>query len=111
MAAGDCSQRRIDTVRLKRAEPLDPETLANRMLADSGENVAPVAGFAEQQRLRDAMRALPVEQRRALFLSAYLGRTANEISALEGIPVGTTKTRIRTAMIRLRNELGVVDDR
>ncbi len=101
----------IDTVRLKRAEPLDPETLANRMLADGGENVAPVAGFAEQQRLRDAMRALPVEQRRALFLSAYLGRTANEISALEGIPVGTTKTRIRTAMIRLRNELGVADDR
>ena len=100
----------IDTVRLKRAEPLDPETLANRML-DAGESVAPVAAFAEQQRLRDAMRALPVEQRRALFLSAYMGRTANEISALEGIPVGTTKTRIRTAMIRLRNELGVADDR
>ena len=57
------------------------------------------------------MRALPVEQRRALFLSAYMGRTANEISELEGIPVGTTKTRIRTAMIRLRNELGVADDR
>jgi len=101
----------IDTIRLKRAEPLDPETLANRMLAKDADSNAPMAGFAEQQRLRDAMRALPAEQRRALFLSAYMGRTANEISALEGIPVGTTKTRIRTAMIRLRNELGVADDR
>lgn len=101
----------IDAVRLKRVEPLDPETLATRMLANGEVSAAGTSGFAEQQRLRDAMLTLPVEQRRALFLSAYLGRTAHEISVLESIPVGTAKTRIRSAMIRLRNELGVADDR
>ena len=53
----------------------------------------------------DAIAELPNEQRRALFLAAYLGRTAREIGELEGIPLGTAKTRIRTAMLRLRDSL------
>ena len=55
---------------------------------------------------RDTVRAvlgqLPEEQRRAVVLAAIYGRTALEISESEGIPLGTAKTRIRTALIRLR---------
>jgi RNA polymerase sigma-70 factor (ECF subfamily) len=40
----------------------------------------------------------------------YAGRTAREISELDGVPLGTVKTRIRTAMIALRESLGVPDD-
>lgn len=101
----------IDAVRLKRAEPLDPEVLASRMAAGGETDGGAVVGLADRQRLRDAMLTLPVEQRRALFLSAFMGRTANEIGELESIPVGTAKTRIRAAMIRLRDELGVADGR
>ncbi len=101
----------IDAVRLKRVEPLDPETLAATVLAKGEVDSGEAPGFAERQRLRDAMRNLPDEQRRALFLSAYLGRTANEIGVLEDVPLGTAKTRIRSAMIRLRAELGVADER
>ena len=36
------------------------------------------------------------------MLAAVYGRTALEISESEGIPLGTAKTRIRTALIRLR---------
>jgi RNA polymerase sigma-70 factor (ECF subfamily) len=39
-------------------------------------------------------------------LAAYLGRTAEEISRIEQIPLGTAKTRIRAAMLRLRAALG-----
>jgi len=39
-------------------------------------------------------------------LAAYLGRTAEEISRIEHIPLGTAKTRIRAAMLRLRATLG-----
>jgi RNA polymerase sigma-70 factor (ECF subfamily) len=51
------------------------------------------------------MAELPSEQRRALFLVAYTGRTAKETADLEGIPVGTAKSRIRAAMLRLRDSL------
>jgi RNA polymerase sigma-70 factor (ECF subfamily) len=62
----------------------------------------------ETERLRAAINRLPVEQCRALVLAAFFGRTAQEIADSEGIPLGTAKTRIRTAMIRLRAAL--VDD-
>ena len=57
--------------------------------------VAAAAAFA-------ALDVLPEEQRRAVVLAAVYGRTALEISEAEGIPLGTVKTRIRTALIRLR---------
>src|SRR6516225_1696901 len=62
-----------------------------------------------------AIEALRLEQRRAVVLAAVYGRTALEISESEGIPLGTAKTRIRTALIRLRVAVeqseGVSDER
>jgi DNA-directed RNA polymerase specialized sigma24 family protein len=40
-----------------------------------------------------------------LFLAAFAGRTAREIGELENAPVGTIKTRIRAAMLKLRDSL------
>ena len=54
-----------------------------------------------------AIAALPDDQRRALVLAMYAGRTAREIAELEGVPLGTVKTRIRAAMGKLRTALGV----
>jgi RNA polymerase sigma-70 factor (ECF subfamily) len=53
-------------------------------------------------RLRVAVAALPADQRRAVVLAAFHGLTAAEISELDGIPLGTAKTRIRAAMLKLR---------
>jgi RNA polymerase sigma-70 factor (ECF subfamily) len=39
-----------------------------------------------------------------------MGRTAREISDLDDVPLGTVKTRIRTAMLKLREELKVAGD-
>lgn len=96
----------IDTVRLKSVEPLDPETVANRLhrlepSADASEGMAP----DERARIQGAVADLPEDQRRALFLAAYLGRTAQEISDLDDVPLGTVKTRIRAAMLKLRDSL------
>jgi RNA polymerase sigma-70 factor (ECF subfamily) len=52
--------------------------------------------------VRRALRSLPEEQSRALILAAFYGRTAEEISRAEAIPLGTAKTRIRLGLRRIR---------
>jgi RNA polymerase sigma-70 factor (ECF subfamily) len=56
-------------------------------------------------RARAAMRELTAGQRAALQLAYFGGRTAAEVAELEGIPVGTAKTRVRAALLKLRTAL------
>jgi RNA polymerase sigma factor (sigma-70 family) len=94
----------IDVVRVKRAEPHDPDFVATRLQGSAG---APDEAFPadEREQLRSAIGELPPDQRRALFLAAYVGRTASEISDLDDVPLGTVKTRIRSSMHKLRDVL------
>ena len=64
----------------------------------------------EVGRLHRAILELPEEQRRVLVLAAFQGWTGREISEKEGIPLGTAKTRLRAAMLRLRAALGVTHE-
>ncbi|MGI8617348.1 MAG: RNA polymerase sigma factor [Actinomycetota bacterium] len=57
------------------------------------------------ERARRAMSSLPHEQRAALELAYLGGKTSAEISDLEGIPIGTAKTRIRAALLQLRESM------
>ena len=101
----------IDQLRMRRHEPVDPEMFFSLELATnepSPDDRAVASDEASQ--LRDAMKSLPVEQRRALVLAAFYGRTGREISEMEGVPLGTVKTRIRTAMLKLRSILEARDE-
>lgn len=48
------------------------------------------------------LRTLSSRERRLLLLAYYQGMTAREISEADGIPLGTVKTRLRSALIKLR---------
>jgi len=100
----------IDVVRLKRGEPVDPEVLASQLELDAGKESSSF-GVEDREQLRQGLGSLALEHQRALLLAAYFGRTAREIGEIEGVPLGTAKTRIRTAMIRLRERLEVSDER
>jgi RNA polymerase sigma-70 factor (ECF subfamily) len=95
----------IDTIRLRRARPIAPDILASLDLEATGPGARP-ADAAEAgediDNLRAALAGLPEDQRRAIVLAALCGRTAREVSESEGIPLGTAKTRIRAAMLKLR---------
>jgi len=93
----------IDAVRLRRALPTDPETLmALELPSPGGDPVDFAASQDDAGRIRAAIRRLPLDQRRALVLAAFHGRTAKEISEAEDIPLGTAKTRVRSGLLKLR---------
>jgi RNA polymerase sigma factor (sigma-70 family) len=58
-----------------------------------------------RQKLNEAISSLPDDQRRALTLAFVGGLTHVEVAAAEGVPLGTAKTRIRTALLRLRTQM------
>jgi RNA polymerase sigma-70 factor (ECF subfamily) len=91
----------IDALRLNRATPTDPDDFAGMVSAERSPEDSAIASAGDPE-LRQALAALPPEQRRALVLAAAYGRTAAEISEAEAIPLGTAKTRIRAGMSKMR---------
>jgi RNA polymerase sigma factor (sigma-70 family) len=103
----------IDAMRARGARPIEPHVLAAQLSASGAADAAAdegLGGAHEGRRVRQALMGLPEEQRRAVVLAAWFGRTAREISELDDIPLGTAKTRIRDAMIKLRARLEVGDE-
>jgi RNA polymerase sigma-70 factor (ECF subfamily) len=115
----DARRGRLDTWVLLVARSLAIDALRRRVLevrslqsvgttgeaaTDPGpDELAETEDLAE--RARRAMAALSDGQRAALELAYFGGRTSAEVAELEGIPVGTAKTRIRTALLKLRDAL------
>ncbi len=76
-------------------DPISPE-----LLPDS-------ATILKEERtfIRTAIQRLPSEQRQALELAYFSGLTHVEIASELGVPLGTIKTRIRSAVDKLRISL------
>jgi RNA polymerase sigma-70 factor (ECF subfamily) len=61
------------------------------------------------EELRRALASLPDEQRQAVELAYYGGRTYREIAVLTGVPQGTANGRLRLALAKLRDSLSLTD--
>ena len=57
------------------------------------------------ERVRAAVAALPEEQRVVLSLAFWSGFSQSEIAERTGTPLGTVKSRVRLAMMKLRERL------
>jgi RNA polymerase sigma-70 factor (ECF subfamily) len=60
------------------------------------------AHLAEQARLRSALAAMAPEERQVLVLGYFAGLSSREIADEVCIPVGTVKSRVRSALVKLR---------
>jgi RNA polymerase sigma-70 factor (ECF subfamily) len=100
----------IDALRVRRRVVLDGDGLHDLGIPAATRDPADeVVVRDDVDWLRDALTTLPDEQRRAVVLAGVWGLTAREIAEREQIPLGTAKTRIRTALQRLRSALDPVD--
>lgn len=63
-------------------------------------------GSLQAARVRTSLAVLTPVQRRALELAYFGGHTHTEVAHILQIPLGTSRTRIRNALIHLRESLG-----
>ena len=99
--------RAIDRLRSERLRRLreDPIETIEAMPATSTDPVDSVLAGESQRAVRLAVGALSPEQRRVIELAYYTGMSHREIAEALGQPLGTVKSRIRTAMLTLRDGL------
>ena len=101
--------RSIDVLRRRGSRPerhsVDWFQLSSSMIPteDNLEETADISLLRE--RVRSAVSQLPEEQREALQLAYFKGFTHRQIAEMLDQPLGTVKTRIRLAMIKLRKIL------
>jgi len=98
--------RAIDRVRARRTA-VDVDEADDRSLLRTGPNPTWEAALdrAAANDLRQAMEALPDEQRRAVELAYFEGYTYREVAEITGVPPGTANGRLRLALAKLREAL------
>lgn len=101
--------RAIDQLRRRKARPEGHSVGWDECCEDRSEELGSLEPGLISSQQRDAVRAalqnLPAEQREALSLAYFQGLTQQEIADRLDQPLGTVKTRIRLAMLKLRTAL------
>jgi len=84
-------------------------TLQDRVAARAPSPVEILARREQQDALRRAIDQLPEEQKAVVILSEIQGLKYQDISAILEVPVGTVKSRMHTAMDKLKDLLSVAE--
>lgn len=90
--------RAIDTLRRRK-----PSDSVDEVALPSSTNLASeVERNSIMEKVRHVLNALPAEQRDSIELAYFQGLSHTEIAARTGDPLGTVKTRIRSALLSVR---------
>lgn len=93
-------RRAVDYVRREEARRRRAEREASRAVTTPDvEEMATALVTAE--RVRAALDVLPAEQRRAIQLAYFEGKTYRQVAEVLGIPEGTAKSRLRLGLRRV----------
>jgi RNA polymerase sigma-70 factor (ECF subfamily) len=102
-------RRIINELRRRRSRPqaeADPDGTLLAKLSDDVPDIADQLADGERRsEVRRALQVLPQPQREAIALAFLDEFTHEEVARTLRIPLGTTKTRIRSGLLKLRVEL------
>jgi RNA polymerase sigma-70 factor, ECF subfamily len=90
--------RAIDALRKRRPE----SNIEDVVVAADIDLESEAARKIAVEKVRGVLAGMPAEQRRAIELAFFEGLTHTEVAAKLGEPLGTVKTRIRSALQALR---------
>lgn len=93
--------RAIDA--LRRRKPT--ESVDDVVLASPTNLASEIERNSLMEKVRQVMKDLPSEQQNSVKLAFFEGLTHSEIAARTGDPLGTVKTRIRSALMSLRKAI------
>ena len=99
--------RALDVWRKSRTGERTMTRLKDPALLDSAAAEAPEHAVvrADERRVAvSAVKSLPADQRRAIGLAYWAGLTAVQAAEVEGIPVGTVKSRVRLGLHKLARD-------
>jgi RNA polymerase sigma-70 factor (ECF subfamily) len=99
-------RRAVDRVRSVQKES-DRERRIATAVIPYDEVAEAVESSLERERVRRCLGSLTELQRESVTLAYYGGYTYSQVASLLRVPDGTIKTRMRDALIRLRDCLGV----
>lgn len=91
--------------RLRRHNPAGGDELGENTVVIPANLESSVAQTQMIGKVKGALEKLPQEQRAAIELAYFEGLTHTEIAAKTGDPLGTVKTRLRTAVETLKKNL------
>jgi RNA polymerase sigma-70 factor (ECF subfamily) len=101
--------KHIDALRGERRPDFDPDdpTLAAKVAAAAPLPADRAVAVAQRDaRLAAALTELPEEQGPLVRMAYFEDKTHGQIAAATGLPLGTVKSRLRLALVRLRRALG-----
>jgi RNA polymerase sigma factor (sigma-70 family) len=97
-------RRAVDHVRREEARRRRDESVLGRVASTPDVEEMALA-LMTAERVRAALDALPPEQREAIQLAYFDGKTYREVAKCMGIPEGTAKSRLRLALRRVAGTL------
>jgi RNA polymerase sigma-70 factor (ECF subfamily) len=106
-----CRSRALDRLRASRRRPENTSLDDAPPVEDPRDDPGAAMVASETGRIvRAALAELPAEQRQAVELAYFRGLSQSEIAEQTGQPLGTIKTRVRLAMVKLREKLGALQE-
>lgn len=103
-----CRNLAIDQYRAKMrlaSRRVELDAAAEHLISTDDDPAAAALAAEDVRQLREALIKLPAEQKQVIEMAYFQGMSQTEIAAATAIPLGTVKTRVRQALLKLRGAL------